>query len=483
MTATIFVSGRNCAPYVSRCLESLKRQIFQDFHILFIDDASTDQTAEIAQAYLQEHFQGRHTYQRNSHHQGKSSNAYTAIKDDSEFTAILDADDELIDDGILAQMAEAYSNGYDIVWTNYITDDGRIGGNGPLDPTVSPRTQRWSTSHFFSFRTNLFFNIPASYFKDDAGHWLKCACDFSIAFPLLDQTRRYLHLPAQAYRYTATNPSSHHNQSELSGSLSSPAQIASAKIVLSRKPLPCTRPFETHPQSLGMLGLRQQLANAKKLEQLSVNLEQRLNRLPFRMLSLDRLVRLEKNPAAWLSDAGGWALDAEFLSHLTEVLDHYKKPRVLEFGSGRGSKILARIIKNRGGTLHSIEHNEKWAANTHQDFEENGLSDSAKVVYCPLTDVSFFDHPGRFYNLKDLDPSLIFDVVIIDGPPAQTCALARLPSLASIAGQLSPKGYHLFLDDYDRREEKQIVEIWKKLVPELKYIQLDFDKSVCQITN
>jgi hypothetical protein len=105
------------------------------------------------------------------------------------------------------------------------------------------------------------------------------------------------------------------------------------------------------------------------------------------------------------------------------------------------------------------------------------------VLHCPLVDVSFFEQPGRFYDLSSLDPELRFDVVIIDGPPAQTCKLARLPSLAAIAPQLAPTGFHILLDDYERPEEQQIVEIWKKIVPDLHYERLDFDKSVCQITS
>lgn len=205
--------------------------------------------------------------------------------------------------------------------------------------------------------------------------------------------------------------------------------------------------------------------------------------MPFRTLALQRLVQQEKVPAAWLGDAGGWALDAEFLSHMIDVLDRHPQPRVLEFGSGRGSKILATLIASRGGSLHSIEHDAVWAERTGQDFERHGLAAHARVLHCPLVEVSFFEQPGRFYDLSGLDPELRFDVVIIDGPPAQTCKLARLPSLAAIAPQLAPTGFHILLDDYERPEEQQIVEIWKKIVPDLHYERLDFDKSVCQITS
>lgn len=47
---SIFTSTRNSAPYVKRCIESIKAQKYADYECIFIDDASEDDTYEQARA-------------------------------------------------------------------------------------------------------------------------------------------------------------------------------------------------------------------------------------------------------------------------------------------------------------------------------------------------------------------------------------------------------------------------------------------------
>ena len=184
---------------------------------------------------------GRFTLVRNPERMGKAYNASTHLREAArahDVVAVLDADDSLLDVTALAQLAHAYRQGNDVVWTNYLTDHGRFGGNGPLDRNKSPRAQRWLTSHLFSFRASLLETVPEDYFQYPDGQWLDAACDLAIAYPILDQTRRYHYIPVHAYRYTESNPQSHHNQAEEWQSLSSPKQRACAQIVMSKAPLP-----------------------------------------------------------------------------------------------------------------------------------------------------------------------------------------------------------------------------------------------------
>jgi len=48
---SVLVPLYNCAPYLSQCLDSLLLQTYEDIEILISDDASTDNSAEIAAAY------------------------------------------------------------------------------------------------------------------------------------------------------------------------------------------------------------------------------------------------------------------------------------------------------------------------------------------------------------------------------------------------------------------------------------------------
>jgi predicted O-methyltransferase YrrM len=481
----IFMSGRNCAAFVQRAIDSLVAQHHDGFDVLFVDDASTDGTGQLAREILQARMPGRHEVLISSERKGKARHAFEQLKgrNGHTYVAILDADDALQDASILGDMAQAYARGFDVVWTNYETDGGATGGNGPLDPWSSPRGQGWKTSHFFSFRQELIETVPKSYFVDEQGEWFQSACDFAIAYPVLDQTRRYLHIPRKAYRYTTANPLSHHNQG--GAGLSSPQQMASARQVLAKPPLPLWRDLQTHEPSMqqalayGLARTQEGLARCQRSVQA---LEQRMQDMPFQFMAVQQMVNKEGVPAEWLHQTGGWALDVGLLSHIAGVLDGYKAPRVLEFGSGRGSKTLARLVANRGGSLICVEHDPAWHARTSLEFEQLGLSTHARVEHCPLVSVDFFNVPGMFYDMPFLPHVAPFDVVIVDGPPARTCPMVRLPALPMMAPHLSPDGFHVFLDDYEREEEQAIVKVWCSVVPELKLTELSYGKGVAQLT-
>lgn len=485
--ALVFVCARNAEAYVERCLRSLTLQRGAPFDVLFIDDASTDRTAALAGELLEAYFPGRHALVRSTERKGKARHAFEQLpgRTDADFIAVLDGDDELVDPAVLDEMARAYGAGFDVVWTNFVTDTGLDGGNGPLDPFDSPRTQGWQSSHFFSCRQALLARVPASYFQDEEGQWLDCACDFAIAYPVLDQTRRYIYLPRTSYRYTTQNPQSHHMLGEPAGGLSSARQRAAAATVLAKPPLPCWRPVQDHPQAMNH-GL------AVKLQQVHVDvaqcfariesLEQQVREAPFVQLAMERLVRQEGIALGWLREAGAWALDVGLLDHLADTLGRYPQPRVLEFGSGRGSKMLARLVANRGGRLLCVEHDPAWAARTQGEFDAHGLGEHAQVALRPLVDTEFMGQPGRFYDMGFLQPEDAFDIVIVDGPPARTCPLARLPALPAVAAHLPQTGFHVYLDDHERDEEQEIVRLWLAAAPELQARALSFGKGVCEIT-
>lgn len=45
---SVWISTRNAAPFIARCIDSLRAQTFTDYECVFIDDASTDDTYERA---------------------------------------------------------------------------------------------------------------------------------------------------------------------------------------------------------------------------------------------------------------------------------------------------------------------------------------------------------------------------------------------------------------------------------------------------
>lgn len=482
------MTARNCAAYVEEAIASVARQSLTDLHLLFVDDASTDDTCERATASLSELLPGRHTIRRNSVRRGKAASAGTHLRDfvaGSTFVAVVDADDQLVAIDVLERLAERYAVGFDVVWTNYATDRGDVGGNRALNAFGSPRVQGWVTSHLFSFRSILWERVPDSYLQDEHGRWVTAAADIAMALPVLDQTRRYAHLPVVGYRYTVTNPLSHHNRDPQPGpTLGSRAQVKIAADLQAREPLDCWRYPAELPAVLHEVIGESLVQHAQAIAMTQAGLRQtsaKVDRIPRMLAARHRLMDVEGVPGDWLDGVGGWSMDVELLDRIAATLSLYASPRVLEMGSGAGTRVLAALVKNRGGRLATLEHDRAWRDNTTSSLKEAGLAATARVHLCPLVPVETFGIRGRCYDMQRLPDDETFDVVVVDGPPTVTNPLARVPALPAISSRLNPQGFHLFLDDYDRPDERQTLEIWRANAPDLQYDILSFDKDVAVV--
>ncbi len=491
--ATLFISGRNCAAYIERSIRSAARQTHRDLHLLFVDDASADGTESLAKRLLGAAFPGRHTFVRNGVPHGKARNAFEYLPNapPSEFVAVLDADDELIDDRIIAELSASYDQGFDVVWTNYETDRNTRGTNGPLDPFVSARQQPWRSSHLFSFRRELFGRVPESYLKDSSGQWFTSACDFAIAFPVLDQTRRWKFVPKDAYRYTMSNPASHHNVHGAVGaapgssltSASSGVQSKNAEAVLAKAPLACTRPLAGCPAALEEAFHALWTDARSRLSRIERGVERLMkdrSRLPVDMLAAEGLSKEEGVPLHWLSGAGGLPVDLGLLHHLRGLLDRSEAPSVLTFGAGESSRILAKLCSNRGGRLVSVQHDRAVYERCVTELQDGGLSATASVRLAPLVDAEFLGLPTRFHDVSWLTPADRFDVVLVDGPPSEPGRLVRVSALPAVAANLSGD-FRLLLTDFESEEGKKVAEIWQTVAPDLRFRSMHFQKEACEV--
>jgi hypothetical protein len=351
----VFTTGRNCAAYVEDNIRSIARQTLAQAHVLFVDDASDDGTDRIAQAALQRWLPGRHHFVRNAERLGKAHNASVhlrALAPGYEAVAVVDADDLLIDITVLEQLVRAYQQGEDVVWTNYLSDQGRFGENGPLNRYVPPRQQPWLSSHLFSFRAALLARVPHGHFQYPDGRWLDAACDLAIAYPMLDQTRRWRYLPVRAYCYTESNPGSHHRLAGEAQSLSSPRQRECARIVLAKRPLPRidepdgpnTVPNTASPTAQGA------------------------SPWTAARLALAAPALLRELPASTLD-----ALDAELLWDWWQWLDTHRGARVLLVGGDAHTQALALLVAAAGGESRVLRGGEGPAATPWTDVAVDDL--------------------------------------------------------------------------------------------------------------
>jgi hypothetical protein len=494
--ALIYMTGRNCERYVRAAIESIAWQTHAHIHVLFVDDCSDDGTAASARALLAEHFPGRHTLVRNPEPWGKARNAHAHLREalpHGDFVAILDADDQLIRASIVAEMAAHYAAGHDVVWTNFETDRGGIGANGPLDPLLPPRGQGWRSSHFFSFRAELFANVPEDYLRDDRGEWFPAACDFAIAFPVLDQTRRYKFMPVRAYRYTVSNPSSHHNSDPQSIGLSSRRQRACAQQVLAKPALACTRwAFgDQAGADEAMLGLRQHLRSELQV-------------LGQKMDGLGQMKPAAAPEPAGAGDTWSQAAAATLAQRCPELLalmmdGHEDKlsirdawrwwtwlqacdrpPTVLEVGAGPLAAPVRAMVQALGGRFLSVCADRERAVALWARLETAGLP--ADVIHVPLADAAIGGHQGRIADLSALPSEATgYDVLLTSIAAAGAVPTEAILALPMAIDRLDPRGFRVCLWAPDEAAlRKDVASAWSALAPELQFTNNAFaGQAVC----
>ena len=492
--ALIFMTGRNCERYVRAALESLVWQTHPAIHVLFVDDCSTDGTVALARRLLDEHFRDRHTLVSNREPWGKARNAHVhlrAARGQGDFIAVLDADDQLIVADIVAQVAREYAAGHDVVWTNYETDGGAAGGNGPLDPLQSPRGKGWRTSHFFTFRTELLDAVPEDRFQDERGEWLTSACDFALAYPMLDQTRRYKYLPVRAYRYTASNPASHHNRDRQSSGLNSRAQQHSAAQVLAKPPLPCTRwVFGEHAVADETLLATRQHLHAQVLEA-ARQLEARLPAAaPAAGPAADdgwtqaAAALLAQRCPAWVElalDGQGEALDVRSALRWWRWLQAGPaRPRVLEIGGGPLAAPLHAAVRALGGEMLTVCGNQARSLSLYARLQAVGVD--AEVLHVPMVDVGFGAFEGRFPDLGLLPADAAgFDVLLVSAAQAGATPGDALFALPTAAARLKADDFRVCCwAPEDPALRQRAAAFWGDLVPELACTDHAFDgRALC----
>ena len=469
--ALVFMTGRDCEMYVAAAISSLARQTYEEVRVLFVDDASDDDTGVIARELLAELFPGRHSFVRNEVRWGKARSAHVHLRmhlDEADFVAILDADDELIRTDALASMAERYAAADDVVWTDFVTDTGKRGANGPLDPTRSPRTQGWRTSHFFSFRAALFANVREDHFKDDHGEWLQSACDLAMAYPILDQTRRYRHLPILAHRYRATNPYSHHNSEAGSIGLNSPTQRRNAAIVLAKKPLDCVRwpiggtvlpTAEAAAVGTSTVAVPRGTADAPRRSGAWIDVAaQTLARECPGLLDL----MLDEQDEAPLEVAIAWRW-------WRWLQTGPARPRVIEIGGGTVGAVIHSMVSALGGTAVSVTASEQAARTLYVRLLSAGVT--PQVFHVPLVSASFGGVDGAFPDLGTLAAELTgFDAAIVSADPGGVEARSAVLALPMLVGRLAQQAFRVCLwAPGDPGLRRAVEASWSSVAPDFIY--------------
>ena len=119
---SVIIPIYNVEKYLEGCLDSISKAVIEDMEIILINDGSTDKSADIAQAFVQNHDNVRYIYQKN-HGLGNVRNV--GLKEaKGKYIASIDSDDT-INPNFFKEAIDYLKNDVDIViydWLSIIPD-------------------------------------------------------------------------------------------------------------------------------------------------------------------------------------------------------------------------------------------------------------------------------------------------------------------------------------------------------------------------
>jgi len=105
MKVSVVIPAYNRASLLKRAIESVITQTYQDFEIIVVDDASTDNTEAIVSELAFEHSDHKIHYVKHIHNRGEAGARNSGVKAATgELVAFLDSDDEWLPEKLWAQI-------------------------------------------------------------------------------------------------------------------------------------------------------------------------------------------------------------------------------------------------------------------------------------------------------------------------------------------------------------------------------------------
>ena len=212
----IVVPFYNCAPWILKCLNSIDKQKYKNFHCFIIDDVSTDTSPKIINDFIR--YKDNFTFIKNKDKKFALANIANVlnnyVEDPKEVNIILDGDDWFSSLNVLSYLNEAYKNNNCLMtYGTYVYyPHGTVG----VEPSQYPqevldnntfRKDKWRASHLRTFKQLLWDNLDMEDLKNKEGDYYKTAYDQALMLPLLEMSsERSLYVDKIMHVYNRSNP-------------------------------------------------------------------------------------------------------------------------------------------------------------------------------------------------------------------------------------------------------------------------------------
>jgi len=169
-----------------------------------------------------------------------------------------------------------------------------------------------------------------------------------------------------------------------------------------------------------------------------------------------------------LPHSRGFPASPDFLQAVHHTIKRLAPKVVVECSSGMSTLIVAKTLQQIGaGHVYSLESDRYYCDVTRALLEKHKVAQWATVIHAPLTATEINGKSFQWYDTSALANIEGVAAMIIDGPFGGISSLARYPAGPQLFSKLQ-SGAEVLVDDYNRPDEKRMVELWLEQFSELK---------------
>lgn len=194
---TVVVPSYNNALWYKKNLDSIFKQKYKNFKVIYLDDCSNDKTFELVTKYIKEKsLENKITIIKNEKREGATANRYkgSTLTDPNSIVILMDGDDWFAHNKVLKKINKIYS--HENIWITYGQfrrwPSGEKGHCKKLSQDYDFRKMdQWYTSALRTYYGWLFRKIKKEdlFYKND---FFKVAGDVAEMLPMLEMARGHI---------------------------------------------------------------------------------------------------------------------------------------------------------------------------------------------------------------------------------------------------------------------------------------------------
>ena len=208
----------NAQDYIAHCINSVAQQDYDNYTHVIIDDASTDNSYEVAQATianLPEEIQHKFILEKNKRNLGAIQNQIDAINNHVQYNhhvMLLDGDDWFVNNNtIFHYYNDLIHRGYDFTYGSMwsLADNiPLIAQDYPLDVIYRKHRFNWGIpyTHLRTFSASIALDLDEDVFKTEDGQWMMAGADNPLFYELIERSHKPIAVKEIMVNYNDINP-------------------------------------------------------------------------------------------------------------------------------------------------------------------------------------------------------------------------------------------------------------------------------------